>query len=74
MINYFENTARIIEQFNVLAEKGYGNDNQKEIEFLMHADFEMAKALILDWDQAAVRIAKMILAHHDINEVKIKIE
>lgn len=71
---YFENTKAIIEKFNAVVGDGFSNTDDKELDFIDNIDFEMARALIFDWDQAAIKIAKMILAHYDINDIKIKIE
>ena len=49
---YFENTTNIIEKFNAVVEKGYGAFDDKELDFINNIDFEMARALILDWDKA----------------------
>lgn len=74
MINYFENTMAVMEKFNIAADCCYDDDNhEKNIEIIKNIDFELAKALIADYDSMAIRVAKMILAHHDINDVKVKI-
>lgn len=57
----------------MLLKKHLKNTDKKYIDFLNNVDFEMAKALIKDWDKMAIRVAKMILAHEDINNINIKI-
>ena len=74
---YFEHTKKLIEKYNIAAEscmKCYQEQDKKDIEILENIDIEMAKAMVADWDKMAVRVAKIILAHHDIESVKIKIE
>ena len=78
MNNYFENVTDVIEKVNISID----NINKclddkackKDLEYLNNMDFELAKAFILDWEDVAVKVAKMILAHKDINDIKIKIE
>ena len=77
MIYYFENTKNLIEKYNVAVDncmKLCEDRDKKDIELLNTIDIEMAKALIADWDEHAVRVAKIILAHHDVNEIRVKFE
>lgn len=80
MRNHFNNTTDVIEKFNISVEnlnKNYCRndyDDRKDLEVVENIDFEMAKALISDDENNAVKVAKMILAHKDINDVKVKFE
>ena len=77
-MTYFENTTKAIEKYNEIANRVWHlpeyEIDQNDLEFMENLDFTIAKALIVDWNDVAVRAAKMILAHRDINDVKIKIE
>lgn len=75
MENYFKNTTAVIERFNIAVDCCYDDDEyDKNTEFIKIADFELAKALIADNKHMATQVAKMILAHHNINDVKVKFE
>lgn len=78
MINYFENVMNVIEKANVsLNNLGQGDNYdgyKKDLEVYNTIDFELAKALISDWESVAVQVAKMILAHKDISDIKVKFE
>lgn len=78
MKNFFENVTDVIEKINTSIDNlnKYPEDEsyKKDLEFLNSMDFELAKAFVLDWEEVAVKVAKMILAHKDINDIKIKIE
>ena len=53
----------------------YCNDYSDEAaEFFQTFELELAKAFMLDFPDSSVRVAKIILAIHDIEEIKIKIE
>lgn len=73
--NYFKNTTAVIERFNIAADCCYDDDKyDKNAEFIKIADFELAKALVLDNRGMALKVAQMILAYHGINDVKVKFE
>lgn len=75
MKNFFKNVTNVIEEFNItIAKINNAYENEKELEILDKVDFDLAKALVLDWEDVAVRVAKMILAHKDINDIKVKVE
>ena len=78
MKNFFENVTDVIEKVNTSIDNLNKNPDdkasKKDLEYLNSMDFELAKAFILDWEDVAVKVAKMILAHKDINDIKIKIE
>lgn len=78
MGNCFKNVTDVIEKINTsmdkLTECHEYDSYKKDLEVIDNMDFELAKAFILDWEDVAVKVSKMILAHKDINEVKIKIE
>ena len=79
MKNYFKNLTNTIEEINISINNlnnKYSNDPKykKDMDVVDNMDFELAKAFILDWEDVAVKVSKMILAHKDIIEVKIKIE
>ena len=48
-------------------------NQEEDCEFFETWELEMAKALLHDYPEGAVRVAKVILAVKDINDVKIKI-
>ena len=77
MRNNFKNTTDVIEKLNTSLDKlrkCNDDDIKKDIEVVENIDFEIARALILDCEDVAVKAAKMILAHKDINDVKVKFE
>ena len=78
MKNFFENVTDVIEKVNASIDNLNKNPNdeayKKDLEYFNSMDFELAKAFILDWGDVAVKVAKMILAHKDVNDIKIKIE
>lgn len=78
MKNYFQNVTDVIEKINISLDRlRYGDSYdgfKKDLEVYNNMDFELAKAFVLDWEDVAVKVAKMILAHKDINDIKIKIE
>lgn len=78
MKNHFQNVTDAIEKINISLDKlRYANNCdgfKKDLEVYDNMDFELAKAFILDWEDVAVKAAKMILAHKDVNDIKIKIE
>ena len=43
-------------------------------EFFRTFELELAKAFMLDFPDSSVRVAKIILAMHDVEEIKVKIE
>lgn len=78
MKNFFENVTDVIEKINTSIDNlnrcADDETYKKDLEFFNSMDFELAKAFVLDWEDVAVKVAKMILAHKDINDIKIKIE
>lgn len=78
MKNHFQNVTDVIEKVNISMDKlcAYdGSDGfKKDLELYDSMDFELAKAFILDWEDVAVKMAKMILAHKDISDIKVKFE
>ena len=71
---YFENLTRAIQDYNNNIERYYSNPSDDLVGAVCTADFEMAKALLRDDEHFAVKVAKMILAHKEISDIKIKIE
>lgn len=77
MKNFFENVTNVIGQFHESLDNWnelHENAGKKDIDFVNSIDFELAKAFILDWEDVAVKMAKMILAHKDISDIKVKVE
>lgn len=77
MKNFFENVTNVIGQFHKSLDNWnelHENAGKKDIDFVNSIDFELAKAFILDWEDVAVKMAKMILAHKDISDIKVKVE
>lgn len=68
MKNFFENVTDVIEKINTSI------DNLNKCPKDESYKFELAKAFVLDWEDVAVKVAKMILAHKDINDIKVKFE
>lgn len=68
---YFKKLSKFIEHFNIHAEM---KNQEEDAEFFDTWELEMAKALLLDEPEGAVRISKIILMLKDIGNVKIKIE
>lgn len=63
--------AEIIEKYNQ-----YIRDYEQEgfREFFDTFELEFAKAFMLDFPDSSIRVSKIILAMHDVGEIKIKIE
>lgn len=78
MKNFFENVTDVIEKINTsidnLNKCPEYEAYKKDLEVYNNMDFELAKAFVLDWEDVAVKVAKMILAHKDINDIKVKFE
>lgn len=79
MKNYFKNLTNTIEEINTSVNNlnnKYSNDpnDKKDMDVVDNMDFELAKAFILDNEGVAIKVAKMILAHENINDVKVKFE
>ena len=78
MKNFFENVTDVIEKINTsidnLNKCPEDEAYKKDLEVYNNMDFELAKAFVLDWEDVAVKVAKMILAHKDINDIKVKFE
>lgn len=66
----WERLYKFIRDFN---EHCYMRNQEEDYEFLETWELEMAKAFLHDCPEAAVRIAKVILAVKNIDDVKIKI-
>ena len=78
MKNFFENVTNVIEKINtsidILNKCPDDEVYKKNVEVYETMDFELAKAFILDWEDTAVKVAKMILAHKNISDIKVKVE
>lgn len=78
MKNFFKNVTDVIEKINTSIDNLNKCPNyeacKKDAEVYETMEFELAKAFILDWEDVAVRVAKMILAHKDISDIKVKVE
>lgn len=78
MKNYFQNVTDVIEKINtsidILNKCPDDEVYKKNVEVYETMDFELTKAFILDCEDVAVKVAKMILAHKDINDIKVKFE
>ena len=66
--------ARLIQFIEKFENHSLMKNPEKDGEFFDTWELEMAKALLTDSSDGAVRIAKIILALKDINDIKIKIE
>lgn len=78
MKNNFQNITDVIEKINTSLYNLRDGDTydgfEKDLEVYKTMDFELAKAFISDWEDMAVKVAKMILAHKDISDIKVKVE
>ena len=70
-MEYWAKLIKFIEKFE---NHGLMENIEEDGEFFDTWELEMAKALLTDSPDGAVRIAKIILALKDINGIKIKIE
>ena len=53
----------------------YLNDYSDEArEFFRNFDLELAKAFMSDFPESSISVSKIILAVHNIGEIKVKIE
>ena len=73
----FKELTNVIEKYNSIITKcnGYKSEPTKEeVNYISGISFEMAKALVLNYPDTAVKVAKMILAYKDLNDIKVKVE
>lgn len=71
MDKFWKRTSQFIDKFETHA---LGCNPEEDGEFFDTWEIEMAKALLNDASDSAVRIAKVILAHKDIAKISIKVE
>lgn len=73
----FKELINVIDKYNDILTKcnSYKNEPTKEeVNYVCGISFEMAKALVLNYPDTAVKVAKMILAYKDLNDIKVKVE
>lgn len=63
----WENLYKFIRDFN---EHSYMRNQKEDYKFFKAWELEMAKAFLHDYPEGAIRVAKVILAAKDINDVK----
>lgn len=73
----FRELTSVIEKYNEIITKCNSNKTEptkEEVNYVCGVSFEMAKALVLNYPDVAVKVAKMILAYKDLNDIKVKVE
>ena len=75
----FKELTNVIEKYNTILTKcnSYKNEPTKEeVNYVCGISFEMAKALVLNYPDTAIKVAKMILAYKelDANDIRVKVE
>ena len=75
----FKELTNVIEKYNEILTK-YNSDKtettKEEVNYVCGVSFEMAKALVLNYPDLAVKVAKMILAYKelDLNDIRVRVE
>lgn len=75
----FKELINVIDKYNDILTKcnSYKNEPTKEeVNYVCGISFEMAKALVLNYPDTAIKVAKMILAYKelDANDIRVKVE
>lgn len=70
-MEYGKRLIEFVEKFNTHA---MNINPYEDREFFEAYELEFAKAFLLDFPDASIRVSKIILALKDINDIKIKVE